>query len=214
MDLGDLRQGYGAGTLDEAEMAATPALQFERWFAAARAAEPIDPHAMTLATATRDGIPSARVVLLKGVDESGFVFYTNYDSQKGRELSANPRAALCFHWRALERQVRISGDVERVSTDESLRYFQSRPLASRLSAWASQQSEALADRAQLEARVAEMAQRFADGNVPLPPFWGGFRVRPSSVEFWQGRPDRLHDRLRYIVEPGAKTGWRLERLAP
>ncbi len=211
MDLGDLRQAYGVGSLDEAMLAPTPVAQFERWFEAARAADPLDPHAMTLATATADGTPSARIVLLKGVDEDGFVFFTNYESQKGRELLANPRAALCFFWPRLERQVRVVGEVERLSADESLRYFQTRPRNSRLSAWASPQSAPLVDRAELDARLAEVEARFTDGEVPLPPFWGGLRVRPTAVEFWQGRPDRLHDRLRYTAHD---QRWRIERLAP
>ncbi len=167
---------------------------------------------MTLATATPDGVPSARVVLLKAFDERGFVFYTNYESQKGRELAANPRAALVFYWTSLERQVRIGGAVEMVAREESERYFRSRPFASRVGALASRQSEVLADRAELEERVKRLTLELKGGDVPLPPTWGGFRVVPASFEFWQGRPSRLHDRLRYTR--AADGAWTIERLSP
>jgi pyridoxamine 5'-phosphate oxidase len=198
--------------LAEADMNADPIRQFEAWFQEALAANLPEPNAMTLATATADGQPSARTVLLKEFDERGFTFHTNYEGRKGRELAANPRATLLFFWPELQRQVRIEGTVERLSEAESDEYFRSRPLGSRLGAWASPQSEVIPSRDVLEERVREVAQRFPDGAVPRPPFWGGFRVRPLAIEFWQGRPDRLHDRLRYRrLQP---EGWRLERLAP
>lgn len=212
MQIANMRKQYIWGGLSEADMDADPLRQFEKWFQQALAANLPEPNAMTLATATPDGRPSARVVLLKGCDASGFTFFTNYDSRKGRELTANPRAALLFFWSELQRQVRIEGTVERVTEAESDAYFRSRPLGSRLGAWASRQSEVIASRNVLEDRVRELAQRFPDGEVPRPPHWGGFRVRPLTIEFWQGRPDRLHDRLRYQrVQPG---GWRIVRLSP
>jgi len=193
-------------------MDADPIRQFAAWFQQALAANLPDPNAMTLATATPDGQPSARVVLLKAFDASGFTFFTNYEGRKARELTANARAALLFFWPELQRQVRIEGIVERVSEAESDDYFRSRPLGSRLGAWASAQSEVIASRDVLEERVRQAVQRFPDGEVPRPPFWGGFRVRPLSIEFWQGRPDRLHDRLRYQRVP--PEDWHIERLSP
>jgi len=166
---------------------------------------------MTLSTATRDGVPSARIVLLKGVDANGFAFYTDYRSRKGAELAENPLAALTFLWKEIERQVRITGSVSRVSTQESDAYFRTRPLGSRLGAWASHQSAVLASREELEARVQDVIGRFPDGGVPLPPHWGGFRVAPDEIEFWQGRPDRLHDRLLYRR---GERGWEISRLSP
>src|SRR4051794_5726943 len=163
---------------------------------------------MVLATAGVDGRPAARVVLLKGIDERGLVFYTHYDSDKGRQLAANPRAALVFYWAPLDRQVRIEGTVEKTSQEESEAYFASRPRGSQLGAWASPQSRPLTSREELERRAAAVAERFADGDIPLPEGWGGFRVRPEVVEFWQGRPSRLHDRLRYVQDP--EGGWRIE----
>jgi pyridoxamine 5'-phosphate oxidase len=167
---------------------------------------------MTLATAAADGQPSARIVLLKEVNHDGFVFYTNYGSRKGRELAGNPRAALVFYWPQLERQVRITGAVLKTSRSESEAYFRTRPRGSQLAAWASRQSSPIPDRALLEARVKKLGAKYAGASVPLPPNWGGFRLRPESIEFWQGRPNRLHDRLRYSREPGG--GWKIERLAP
>ena len=210
-DIASLRLTYARASLGEGDVAADPVTQFLAWFEEARTAELREPNAMTLATATPDGAPSARIVLLKGVDERGFVFYTDYRSRKGHELAANPRAALVFHWMELERQVRVSGSVERVSRAESERYFVSRPRGSRIGAWTSHQSQVIASRGELEAREAAVAARYADGEVPLPPHWGGFRVAPAEVEFWQGRPSRLHDRLRYV---GGDHGWRIERLSP
>ncbi|HWG47952.1 MAG TPA: pyridoxamine 5'-phosphate oxidase [Gemmataceae bacterium] len=212
MTIANMRKEYMRGGLSEADVDADALRQFQTWFAQALTAEVPEPNAMTLATATPDGQPAARIVLLKAFDESGFTFYTNYESRKGRELTANPRAALLFFWTELQRQVRIEGTVERVSEAESDEYFRSRPLGSRLGAWASHQSEVIGGRELLEARARELAERFAEGEVPRPPFWGGFRVRPLAIEFWQGRPDRLHDRLRYQrVQP---VGWRIERLSP
>jgi pyridoxamine 5'-phosphate oxidase len=212
MQVANMRRDYVLAGLTEADAHSDPIRQFETWFEQALSANLPEPNAMTLATATPDGQPSVRVVLLKGFDERGFTFFTNYESRKGRELAVNPRAALLFFWPELERQVRIEGTVERVTESESDTYFAGRPLGSQLGAWASRQSEVIAGREVLEQRVAELMHRFAGGEVPRPPHWGGFRVRPLVVEFWQGRPDRLHDRLRYRREPSA--GWRRERLSP
>jgi pyridoxamine 5'-phosphate oxidase len=211
MSTADLREQYMRTGLAEGDLDPDPVMQFGRWFDAAAAAGLFEPNAMTLATATPDGRPSARMVLLKGVDGGGFVFYTNYRSRKGRELAANPLAALVVHWAELRRQVRVEGRVERTSREESEAYFRTRPLGSRLGAWASEQSRVIAGRDALDRRVTELAARFDDGDVPLPPAWGGFRLVPDAIEFWQGRPDRLHDRLRYRREAGV---WTVERLAP
>jgi pyridoxamine 5'-phosphate oxidase len=198
--------------LDERDLAATPADQFRSWFADAREAEIPLAEAMTLATASPGGAPSARIVLLKGLDESGgFLFFTNYDSRKGRELAENPRAALVFHWQPLGRQVRIEGRVERVSPAESEAYFRTRPRDSRIGAWASPQSEPIDGREVLARRVEELERQYPTDDVPLPPFWGGYRLEPDAVEFWQHRESRLHDRLRYLR---AGDGWTVERLAP
>ncbi len=212
MSVADLRTDYALAGLDEADLDPDPIRQFARWFEEARSAEVPEPNAMTLATATADGAPSARIVLLKGFDDRGFVFYSNYESQKGRELAENPRAALAFYWPTLERQIRIAGAVERVSRDESRRYFDSRPFGSRLGASLSRQSAPIPDRSALEAEFARLAAAHPDGTIPLPDFWGGYRVAPASLEFWQGRPSRLHDRLRYRhTEDGT---WVIERLSP
>jgi pyridoxamine 5'-phosphate oxidase len=211
LDLAALRRNYALATLDERDVDADPIRQFERWFADAAAARVPEPNAMTLSTATRDGVPSARIVLLKGVDANGFAFYTDYRSRKGAELAENPLAALTFLWKEIERQVRITGSVSRVSTQESDAYFRTRPPGSRLGAWASHQSAVLASREELEARVQDVIGRFPDGDVPLPPHWGGFRVAPDEIEFWQGRPDRLHDRLLYRR---GERGWEISRLSP
>jgi pyridoxamine 5'-phosphate oxidase len=211
MNFADVRREYGAAGLSEEDLAADPIEQLRAWLERARDIYPEELTSMTLATADRDGRPSARVVLLKGLDERGLVFYTNYDSRKGRELAENPRAALVFYWPAFDRQVRIEGPVERTSREESETYFLSRPLGSRLGAWASPQSRPIAGREELEGLLREVEERFGE-EVPLPEGWGGYRVRPETVEFWQGRPSRLHDRLRYSREAGG--GWRIERLAP
>ena len=200
----------GAG-LREADVDPDPIVQFQRWFADARATGDPLPEAMTLATATRTGVPSARMVLLKGVDARGFVFFTNHESQKGRDLADNPRAILVFYWGKLGRQVRVSGTVSRVTSAESDAYFRNRPLESRLSAAASPQSAVIPSRDVLEARVEELRRQY-DGDVPRPAFWGGYRVAPESIEFWLHRENRLHDRLRYTRQPGGR--WRVERLAP
>lgn len=197
--------------LREEDLDPDPIRQFEAWFAAAREAGIREPEAMTLATATPDGRPSARMVLLKGYGPEGFTLYTNTESRKGRELAANPRAALVAYWEALGRQVRVEGPVERVPPEESAAYFRSRPLGSRLGAWASRQSEVIAGREEIERRLAEVEARFGADEPPLPPWWGGYRVRPEVVEFWQHRESRLHDRLRYRREGGA---WVIERLSP
>jgi pyridoxamine 5'-phosphate oxidase len=206
-----MRREYRQAGLTEGDVDPDPIVQFGRWFEDARGAGLLEPEAMTLATATLDGRPSARMVLLRGFDERGLVFYTNYDSRKGAELADNPRAALVLWWGELERQVRVEGRVERTSREESEAYFRSRPPGSRLSAAASPQSQVVAGRAVLEERVAQLAAGHPDGEVPLPGFWGGYRVVPEVVELWQGRPNRLHDRLRYTR---AGAGWRIERLAP
>jgi pyridoxamine 5'-phosphate oxidase len=197
--------------MDEGDLDPDPLRQFERWFAAAGAAGVDVPEAMALATATPDGMPSARMVLLKGADERGFSFHTNYESRKGTELAANPRAALLFHWRPLGRQVRIEGRVERVPVAESEAYFATRAPASQLAAWASPQSRRLADRDELERLYAEAVGRFEGSTVPLPPNWGGFRVVPDAYEFWEHGDDRLHDRVRYERDGDA---WSRARLAP
>jgi pyridoxamine 5'-phosphate oxidase len=210
MRIADIRQEYMRAGLVEKDAAADPFKQFDRWFHDALQAELPLPNAMTLATATAAGRPSARVVLLKGVDAGGFVFYTNYASRKARELAANPYAALVFAWAELERQVRIEGAIEKVSAEESDAYFESRPLGSRLGAWASPQSMVLPDRLTLATKVAAIVLRYGK-HPPRPLHWGGYRVLPEAIEFWQGRRNRLHDRLLYTKQAG---GWKIERLAP
>lgn len=234
MNVADIRRDYSHGDLHRAELDANPLAQFEKWFAAAAAKKsqsyfrkigialfklwhailghtPPDVNAMVLATVDKNGISSSRTVLLKGVDARGFIFFTNYDSRKGRELSENPNASLTFYWPELERQICVAGIVEKVPQAESEKYFRSRPRGSQLSAWASNQSDAIADRAALEVRWNEMERKFP-GEVPLPPNWGGFVLKPQRIEFWQGRASRLHDRFQYTKQ--SDKSWKLERLAP
>ena len=197
--------------LDETVVDLNPFKQFEKWFKDAQAAVPILPNSMTLATSTKEGVPSARVVLLKDFDEQGFVFYTNYLSQKGKELDENPIASLSFYWPELARQVRITGAAARISRSESEAYFHTRPIDSQLGAWASNQSDVIDGREVLEQRMAELLKKYDGKNIPLPPYWGGYRVTPIVFEFWQSRASRLHDRLRYRLVEGK---WVIERLAP
>jgi pyridoxamine 5'-phosphate oxidase len=203
---------HAAPGLRRLDLDPDPIKQFANWFAAAIEVGIRDVNAMSVATATVEGRPFVRIVLLKGFDQDGFVFFTNYESQKGEQLEENPYAALAFYWIELDRQIRISGPAEKTSRAESERYFHSRPRASQLGAWASRQSQALDGRRILEARLAEMTERFAGEEIPLPPHWGGYRVRPEMMEFWQGRPNRLHDRFRYNRQ--AEGAWAIERLAP
>ena len=235
MALADLRREYRLAGLRRQDLEPDPVTQFKKWFQQATGvrasgrlrefligcykrlvlvtgAEPMDMNAMTLATVDKQGRPSARIVLLKGLDERGFVFYTNYESRKGRELSENPNAALVFYWPGQERQVCVAGAVTKVSKEESESYFNSRPRGSRIGAWASKQSSVVADRRELEKRWAEHEDRFANQEVPLPPFWGGFLLRPERYEFWQGRPNRLHDRFQYSKR--SDSSWVIERLSP
>lgn len=211
LSIADLRREYARARLDEKDVSPDPFAEFARWFAEAQAAEAAEVNAMVLATATPDGRPSARMVLLKGFDHQGFVFFTDYRSRKARELEANPRAALGVHWSELERQVRIEGWVTRTSLEESEAYYRTRPTGSRLGAWVSHQSRVIASREELEAGLREVERRFTGTEVPLPPDWGGYRVSPECFEFWQGRESRLHDRIRYLRE-GER--WRIERLSP
>jgi pyridoxamine 5'-phosphate oxidase len=211
MSLQDMRRQYLRAGLSEADAPAEPFAMFDRWLTEAVRAEVRDVNAMTLATANVEGAPSARIVLLKGVDRRGFVFYTDYRSRKASELEANPRCALVFYWPELERQVRVTGRVSRVTRPESEQYFATRPRGSQIGAWASTQSGIIAQRATLDEAIADITLRFEGKDVPLPDHWGGYRVTPETIEFWQGRDNRLHDRLRYVKEG---EGWRRERLAP
>ena len=211
MDASSLRKEYTSAGLDKADVDPDPIVQFQEWFEKVIDADLHEPNAMILATATADGKPSARTVLLKGYDERGFVFYTNYEGRKAVELESNPRAALVFYWGELERQVRVEGTVSRVPVEESDEYFASRPRGSRLGAWASEQSRFVDGRRTLEQKLHSLQAEYENREVPRPPFWGGYRVEPEAIEFWQGREDRLHDRLVYRREDGA---WRIERLQP
>lgn len=212
MSLSDLRREYSLGSLRRKDLLPDPIAQFRVWFDAAVAAGLTEPNAMTLSTVTPDGKPSARIVLLKGVDARGFSFFTNYESRKGQELAANPHAALTFLWKEMERQVRVEGTVTKVSPEESEAYFHSRPRNSRLGAWGSKQSEVIASREVLEKSMSEFQARYPGDTVPLPPNWGGYLVKPLAIEFWQGQRSRLHDRLMYRRQ--ADDSWLVERLAP
>jgi pyridoxamine 5'-phosphate oxidase len=236
MAIADLRRDYQRGTLDRGDLAQDPLEQFHRWFRDAQVSSspggrlrkiaigfykwiqiilgsnPVEPNSMILATVDKDGCPSARTVLLKGADERGFVFYTNYESRKGRELAQNPKAALVFYWSELERQVCIAGTVEKLPREESETYFKSRPRGSRVGAWASKQSSTIRDRAELEKRFHEIESRFGSGDIPLPEFWGGYVLRPERIEYWQGRASRLHDRFCYVRQPDGS--WKIGRLSP
>ena len=210
-NVADLRKEYTRAGLSESDVDPEPVEQFRRWFEEALAADLHEPNAMIVATASPDGLPSARVVLLKGFDDRGFVFYTNYEGRKGRELEENPRAALLFYWGELERQVRIEGTASRVSEEESDAYYAGRPRGSRLGALASEQSRVVGSREVLEGRIKNLEAEYEGRDVPRPAFWGGYRVEPEAMEFWQGRENRLHDRLVYRRGDG---GWRMERLQP
>jgi len=211
IDIASIRKDYSKQQLDIKDVSANPISQFNKWFDEAIKAEVIEPNAMSLATVGDYGWPSCRIVLLKGIEEGGFVFYTNYDSKKGHQLSIHPFAALTFFWPELERQVRIEGSVRKVAQEVSDQYFQSRPLESRLGAWASPQSKKVNDRAELEQRKDEFAKKFEDQNPSRPDYWGGYVVLPSMMEFWQGRPGRLHDRIQYQL---VDDQWMIDRLAP
>ena len=209
--LQKIRLDYARASLDVADVSADPLAQLARWMDEAIAAAVPEPTAMTLATASADGVPSARIVLCKGIEQGGLTFFTNYESHKGRELLQNPRAALVFLWKELERQVRVTGVVQRVPRAESEAYYRTRPRGSRIGAWASAQSEPVPSRAALESRFADVEARYANEEPPLPDFWGGYRLTPDMIELWQGRPSRLHDRLQYTRTRG---GWTLARLCP
>jgi pyridoxamine 5'-phosphate oxidase len=211
MDIGDMRRDFESEGLDREHLDDDPVRQFEHWFNDAREAGILEPNAMSLATTGADSQPDLRTVLLKYFDHDGFVFYTNYGSRKARELEENPKAALLFPWIGLNRQVIVQGSVSRVSQTESLRYFASRPRGSQLGAWVSEQSRVIRSRGLLEQKVAEIKRKFGDGEIPLPSFWGGYRVVPHRIEFWQGRPSRLHDRFEYLR---SDNGWTIQRLQP
>jgi len=211
MSIADLRKEYTLAGLTEQDLDRDPIEQFKKWLQQAIEVLP-EPNAFVLATADKTGRPSARVVLLKGVDERGFTFFTNYESRKGRELAENPQAAMVFYWAPLERQVCITGDISRLSHEESEAYFKSRPRGNRLGAWASKQSQPVPSRAELENRMRELETRYPGDDIPLPAFWGGYLLAPTRIEFWQGRPNRLHDRFCFSRE--AAKPWRLERLSP
>lgn len=210
--VADLRKDYTLQELNETEVDPNPVIQFQKWFDQVCSVDIPEPNAMTVATVSSEGKPSARMVLLKAYDGRGFVFYTNYNSRKGQELIANPHAALVFWWAQLERQVRITGSVEKISAQESDEYFHSRPFKSRLGAWTSNQSEIVSSRQTLEQRLQQLQAKYEDLEVPRPPHWGGFRVIPAEIEFWQGRSSRLHDRLLY--SKNNDSTWKIERLSP
>ncbi len=212
MNIADIRKDYKMQSLSEADVAATPKEQFDRWWSDAMKSDILEVNAMTLATVNKEGEPSARIVLLKGYDERGFVFFTNYNSAKGSELAHNSNACLVFFWKELERQVRITGMAEKISNEESIAYFNSRPDGSKIGAWASPQSLAVAGKAWLKETFDYYMERFKHGEIPKPPHWGGYRVKPVKTEFWQGRPSRMHDRILYTKQPD--SNWKIERLAP
>ena len=212
MQLEEMRRNYATRSLDLSDLDANPFAQFDHWMREAIETQVIEPNAMTLATADGSGRPAVRTVLLKGFDERGFVFYSNYESAKARDLAANSKVALLFPWLALERQVSAMGSAQKISAADSLKYFLSRPRESQIGAWASRQSEVISTRVLLETKFAEMKARFANGGIPLPDQWGGYRVTPQSFEFWQGRPSRLHDRFRYTLQ--SDGSWTIARLMP
>lgn len=214
MDLYNFREEYTQAGLDLPDLDISPFAQFRKWFEQACAAKIPEPNAMTLCTVGGNGLPSARTVLLKAYDERGFVFFTNYTGRKAQQIDENPQAALLFPWITLERQIAIEGHVERISTAESLRYFISRPHGSQLGAWVSHQSSVISSRSILLKKLDEMKRKFVEGKVPLPDFWGGYRVVPVRIEFWQGRPNRLHDRFAYMRENEKTSEWAINRLAP
>lgn len=207
-----IRRDYRLESLQEADAAGDPIEQFGRWWKEAENSKIDEINAMTLATATAAGVPTARIVLLKGFDKNGFVFFTNYNSQKGQDIAENPLASLVFFWKELERQVRIDGTIEKISAEESEEYFQSRPAGSRIGAWASPQSTVITDRKVIEDNVQKLEEKFKNGPIPRPAHWGGYIVKPTAIEFWQGRSNRLHDRLKYSLV--ADAIWKIERLAP
>jgi pyridoxamine 5'-phosphate oxidase len=222
-EIADIRKDYKLASLEEADVAANPFDQFTRWWNEAVASQIDEVNAMTLATANAAGVPAARIVLLKGYNPNGFIFFTNYESDKGKNLAQNPKAALVFFWKELERQIRIEGTVEKVSAEESDRYFNSRPASSRIGAWASPQSAVIENRTVIEQNVERYSSIFANDSIERPDHWGGYIVKPISIEFWQGRSSRLHDRIRYVVENSAYNAatdtrtdlnWKIERLAP
>jgi pyridoxamine 5'-phosphate oxidase len=211
-NIADIRKDYQLQSLSEADVAVSPVAQFGKWWDDAVKSKIDEVNAMTLATVNEAGVPSARIVLLKGYDENGFIFFTNYNSNKGSELEKNPNACLVFFWKELERQVRITGIAEKISTEDSIAYFNSRPDGSKIGAWASPQSLAVAGKAWLKETFDFYRERFKHGEIPKPPHWGGYRVKPVKVEFWQGRPSRMHDRIQYTLQ--ADGNWGIERLAP
>ncbi|MER5869184.1 pyridoxamine 5'-phosphate oxidase [Streptomyces sp. NPDC002044] len=215
LDPAVMRKQYRSEIVEERSLAGDPMAQFARWFQQAADAHLFEPNAMVVSTSTPDGRPSSRTVLLKQFDERGFVFFTNYDSRKGRELAENPHVALLFPWHPIARQVVVTGTAARIGRDETAAYFRSRPHGSQLGAWASEQSSVIASRAELDQRYAELAARYPEGEqVPVPPQWGGLRVTPDAVEFWQGHENRLHDRLRYVRDAEPAGAWHVERLCP